>query len=75
MVKSVKLCYLFKMKAKPSPEYVFVGFRIPKDLKEHIERIAIKEERNLSQQIIWFLRKGSSEYEKDFFLPEEDPNR
>lgn len=56
-----------KFMGKEKKEYgtVQVGVRMPSELRDVLEEIAESEERTLSQQMIFFLKKAVAEYEKE----------
>lgn len=56
------------MKKKPEQQSFVVGVRMSRELKEKIEEIAAEEERSVSQQVIFFLRRQISQWEYDQHL-------
>ena len=49
-----------------------VAVRVPTDMKDMLEIIAIKEDRTFSQQVIFYLRKGIREWEEQH--PSKNPS-
>lgn len=51
------------MKKKPAHETAVIGIRVPMDIKTSMEKIALAEERTVSQQVIFFLRRAIADWE------------
>lgn len=52
-------------KLNPDQEIVDIHFRIPLDLKEKIEKRAVKNCRSLNGEVVWLLQEAVALYEQE----------